>query len=182
MSVNLDTLVPQFKAKVLQLLDNCKTAGIIMQPNYAIRTPLEQAKLWRQSRTATIISAEVLNLRQQGADFLADCIENAGPQNGGHVTNAIPGLSWHQWGEALDCVWLVNGIENWSTTQLIDGKNGYHVYADEAKALGLTPGGLWPTFKDWPHVQLRAANSPSEVMTTQEINSTMKQRFGTVKI
>lgn len=178
MAIDLNTLVPGFKAKVEQLLTNCADAGYPMQPTFAIRTPLEQAKLWRQSRTTDVVNQKIAELRSQDADFLADCIVNAGPQNGAHVTNAIPGASWHQFGEAVDCVWILNGKFNWSTDLLFNGKNGYAVYTQQAKALGLNAGGLWKSFKDWPHVQLRGANSPLNSLTLKQINDTMKTRFG----
>jgi peptidoglycan LD-endopeptidase CwlK len=179
MSVDLNTLNPQFKDKVLQLLDACKAAGYEMVPTEGIRTPSEQGELWRQSRSAKEVEQEINNLKDHNCNFLAQCIENAGPHTGGDVTNAIPGLSWHQWGEAVDCVWIVNGKENWSTTELVNGKNGYAVYADLAGKFGLTAGGHWKSLKDWPHVQLPSAPSPSGVYSLQQINDIMKQRFGT---
>lgn len=176
--IDLNTLVPEFRAKVDQLLINCKNAGYVMVPNYAIRTPLEQGGLWRQSRSTAEINLEVQTLRHNGCDYLADCIVNAGPHSGEHVTNAIPGLGWHSWGEALDCTWLVSGAEEWSTKRLVNGKNGYYIYATEAQKLGLTAGGLWHSLQDWPHVQLRSAGSPLAVMNLKQINNTMYQRFG----
>jgi len=73
----------------------------------------------------------------------------------------------------------VNGATEWSTTRLVDGLNGYKVYAQEATNLGITAGGLWRTLKDWPHVQLRAASSPLGVFTLLQIDSAMKEKFGT---
>jgi peptidoglycan L-alanyl-D-glutamate endopeptidase CwlK len=52
------------------------------------------------------------------------------------------------------------------------------VYAEEAESLGLTAGGKWLGFKDWPHVQLRSASNAMSVMSIQEINDAMKERFG----
>ena len=98
-------------------------------------------------------------------------------QSGRHVTDAIPGLSWHQWGEAFDSFWVVDGEAEWSTTREINGLNGYRVYAVEAERLGLTAGGHWTNFKDWPHVQLRSASSPKSVFTIQEIDREMRERF-----
>jgi hypothetical protein len=178
MGADINTLVDEFREITEQLLQNCKDAGYPMEPNFAIRTPVEQAALWRRSRTGDEVAQEIQRLRNAGAGFLADCIVAAGPQNGEHVTNAGPGMSWHQWGEALDCVWIVNGKPNWSTDLLDDGKNGYAEYARLAKELGLTAGGYWKSFKDWPHVQLRKAGSPLSVLTLQQINDTMKERFG----
>ena len=45
------------------------------------------------------------NWPAQKANFLASVLDGVGPQHGPHVTNALPGLSWHQWGEAVDCFW-----------------------------------------------------------------------------
>jgi peptidoglycan L-alanyl-D-glutamate endopeptidase CwlK len=178
MAINLNTLVPEFRTIVDQLLQNCSDAGYPMQPTFAIRTPVEQGALWRQSRTGDEVAQQIQKLRDQGAGFLADCIVAAGPQSGEHVTNALPGMSWHQWGEALDCVWIVNGKQNWSTDLLVNGKNGYSVYAGLAKDLGLNAGAFWKSFKDWPHVQLRKAAGPLSVMSLQQVNDTMKERFG----
>src|SRR5688500_11665145 len=106
MAADLEPLVPEFRAKVDQLITRCQREGVEMRPYFAIRTPFEQAKLWRQSRTREEIMNRMATLRAAGAEFLAHCIESVGPQNGLHVTNAPPGLSWHQWGEAVDCVWV----------------------------------------------------------------------------
>lgn len=173
----LDTLTVDFKEKVIELLDNCKRRGVIMRPYFTLRDPYTQAKLWRQSRTTSEINKKIKELRNQNANFLADCIENVGKQYGMHVTNAIPGLSWHQWGEAVDAVWLVNGKAVWSTSKTINGLNGYMVYADEAKKLGLDAGFYWSKFKDSPHVQFRKAANPLVSMSIVEIDLEMKTRF-----
>jgi hypothetical protein len=94
------------------------------------------------------------------------------------VTGALPGTGWHQWGEAVDCFWALDGRAEWSTSRLVDGVNGYRFYADKAKVLGLTAGGFWRTLKDWPHVQLRSAASPVAAgMTLAEIDGVMRERF-----
>lgn len=178
MAVNLNALNPQFRDKIIQLEQACKNAGYAMVPTQGIRSPLEQGKLWRQSRPSAEIHQKIAELNDHGLAFLAHCIEAAGPQNGAHVTNSIPGLSWHQWGEAVDCVWIVNGKEEWSVDKLVNGKNGYKVYAILAEQLGLTAGGHWTSFKDWPHVQLHTAPGPNAIYSLQQINDIMKQRFG----
>jgi len=178
MAANLKDLVPGFRQKAETLIKNCTQSGIEMRPFFTIRTPFEQAKFWRQSRTKEEIRKKISELKKSGADFLAFCLESVGPQNGEHVTNSIPGFSWHQWGEALDCFWVVDGKAEWSTTKKINGVNGYRVYADEAKKLGLDAGGFWSSLKDWPHVQLRSVSNPGKVFTLMHINQEMKNRFG----
>ena len=177
MAADLNLLVPAFKEKVIQLLESCNDAGYKMIPTETIRTPIRQAQLWRQSRTTAVIQQKIADLQDREAGFLAQCIIDAGPQNGDHVTNSIPGLSWHQWGESVDCVWIVNDEEEWSETKLVNGQNGYHVYAGMAKELGLTAGGFWTSFKDWPHVQLHQAASPAGDFSLKQINDIMKERF-----
>lgn len=174
----LNKLVDGFKEKVIQLIENCRNRGIIMQPYFTLRDPFTQGKLWRQSRTSIEIAKKIEELKNQNANFLAHCIESVGKQYGEHVTNAIPGLSWHQWGEAVDSVWVVNNKSVWSTEQTIKGLNGYMVYADEAKKLGLDAGFYWTKFKDSPHVQYRKAANPLIEPSIVQVDQEMEKRFG----
>lgn len=178
MAADLSLLVPGFSKSVETLLGKCRARGVEMRPYFTVRSPFEQAKLWRQSRATEEIVAKLAELKKAGAHFLLHCLDSVGPQAGRHVTNAPPGYSWHQWGEAVDCFWAVAGRAEWSTQKKIKGRNGYRVYADEAKKLHLAAGGLWSSLKDWPHVQLRAASSPGELMTVVEIDAAMRERFG----
>lgn len=179
MSRDINDLISEFRDKAVALLASCRQAGIEMVPYFTLRTPEEQAKLWRQSRSAAEIVAMISELRGHGANYLADVIESVGPQFGDPVTNAVPGNSWHQWGEALDCFWLVDGKAEWSIHKKIDGKNGYRTYAGTASEAGLTAGGHWPSFKDWPHVQLRSASSPKGTgLSWAEIDTEMRVKFG----
>jgi hypothetical protein len=177
MSRDLGNLIPDFRTQVEQLVSTCNSSGYPMRQFFTLRTPFEQGRLWRQSRSREQVNQEINDLRSKGADFLAHCIESVGPQNGRHVTNAIPGFSWHQWGEAVDCFWLVDGDAEWSTRRKIDGLNGYNNYATIAKSMGLTAGGFWTSFRDWPHVQLRKESNPGRIFSMQEINQEMSDRF-----
>ncbi len=178
MSRDLNDLVFDFKTQVIELLRLCDESGYEMRPFFTLRTPFEQAKLWRQSRTTQQIQEKTNMLNSNGARFLAHCIESVGPQNGRHVTNAIPGFSWHQWGEAVDCFWLLDGAAEWSRRKKVNGNNGYAEYALHAKEIGLTAGGYWSSFKDWPHVQLRSESNPGRVYSLEQINQKMSSRFG----
>jgi peptidoglycan L-alanyl-D-glutamate endopeptidase CwlK len=178
MPADLSKLVVEFRGTIENLISKCADRGIEMRPYAAVRSPLDQGRLWRQSRTLEEIAERIDDFRTQGADFLAFCLETVGPQHGDPVTNAPPGFSWHQWGEALDSFWVVGGKAEWSTVKKVNGLNGYHVYADEAEELGLTAGGHWTSFKDWPHVQMRDASSPAKILSLQDINAEMRNRFG----
>ena len=177
MTNDINLLVPEFREKVEQLLANCKKLGYEMRPTETLRHPLIQAKYWRQSRTTQVINSKIIELQHAGAPFLATCIENAGSQSGPHVTNSIPGFSWHQWCEAIDCHWLLNGKAIWDTQLLINGSNGYRVYAEEAAKLGLDAGMLWKKFPDAPHVQLRTIAAPYKLYSLKQIDAEMSKRF-----
>lgn len=179
MPVTMNDLIPELRRKVEELLEKCALRGVEMRPYYTLRVPFEQAKLWRQSRTTEEVRGKINEFKAAGADFLAFCFESVGPQNGRHVTNAPPGFSWHQWGEAVDCFWVVNGEAEWSAAKKVNDVNGYKVYAEEAVNLGLEAGGYWRSLKDWPHVQLRPESNPGRLFTLMEINDEMKRRFGT---
>lgn len=182
MAADLKPLVPEFRAKVERLIANCAKRGIEMRPNEALRDPWRQAKLWRQSRTIQEINDKIAELRSKGAPYLADILENVGPQHGPYVTGSPPGFSWHQWAEACDCFWVVNGRAEWSEKKKINGLNGYAVYAEEAGTLGLDAGGLWSKFKDWPHVQFRADRSPAVKLSFSQIDAETKARWGTTPL
>jgi len=165
MASDLNLLIPEFQVKVEQLLENCQFRGIIMKPCDTLRDPYTQARLWRQSRSKAIIQKKINELKEKGAPFLAHCIESVGPQSGPHVTNAIPGLSWHQWGEAVDCYWSAKGSIIWDINAKVNGINGYQVYAVEAEKIGLSTGYFWVKYKDSPHVQYRSYTSPLTIYT-----------------
>lgn len=167
---DLSWLVPEFKDKVVVLLEACQQRGYELVPFYTLRGPVGQAKLWRQSRSTLEIQRAVKNLRRD-APTLVRVIEGVGPQYGRWATNALPGQSWHQWGEAIDCFVLnTMGQAVWSSQH-----SGYRVYAEEAKRIGLTPGHFWKN-KDSVHVQLRERGVREE-RTWLQIEEAMVGRF-----
>jgi peptidoglycan L-alanyl-D-glutamate endopeptidase CwlK len=178
MPVSLDELDAEFRTRLTATIAACATAGIDMIPYFAIRTPFDQGKLWRQSRSHQEIAAKLAELNANGATFLAHCIDSVGPQHGPHVTNAIPGYSWHQWGEACDCYWLRDGKAEWDV-DVLGSNNGYRIYAERGTLQGLTAGGYWQSLKDWPHVQKRRASSPAaDGLALAQIDAQMQDVFG----
>ena len=178
MAVDLNQIAPELTASIEKIFSRCRACGIVMRSYFALRSPLEQAKLWRQSRSIEEINEKIGYFKRSDAPFLANCIQSVGPQHGDPVTNVAPVFSWHQWGEVVDCFWLVNRQAEWSAIKKIAGQNGYQIYVAEAKRLNLTPGGYWHILKDWPLVQLRAASDPGETMSLVEIDAAMKAKFG----
>lgn len=165
-----------FVAKLKALLQDCADRGVVMKPYFGLRDPLTQGKLWRRSRVSIEIASTIDRLRTQGANFLADSIEKAPATTGPWATNAIPGESWHQYGEAMDCAWIRNGAMCWSTT--LDGnKNGYLIYMGLAEKHGLTAIGK-TMHRDFGHVQLRPQGAPDQLYGLLQIDGMMKEKFG----
>jgi len=177
MAADLGLLVPGFAEQCRTLIANCRDQPTEMRPNEGLRDPWKQARYWRQSRSIEQIDAKIAELRNKSANFIAQILVDVGPQHGDPVTNALPGASWHQWGLAMDCVWIVNGAAEWSTQKKVNGLNGYRVYAQEAANLGLDAGGFWSSLKDWPHVQQPQEASPLSNMSWAEIDAAMRERF-----
>jgi hypothetical protein len=142
-----------------------------MIPYCSLRTPIQQAKYWRQSRGSKEIKFAIDMLNSEGAFFLAKTLKDVGPQYGRNVTSALPGLSWHQWGEALDCFSLLNEKANW------DGNHSdYKIYAEISQNNGLAAGFLWRR-KDSVHIQNRTRRV-TDYYDWRDINEIMEKRFG----
>lgn len=174
MSRDMGQLDPEFREICYRVISACKARGVDMRPFFTSRHPVEQGALWRQSRSSAEVQKKVAELQDAGAPFLAQCILDAGPQSGRWATNAIPGLSWHQWGLALDCYWLVDGAAEWNAGATHHGVQGYRVYAEEAETLGLRS---LASIGDPVHIQRPKEGSPSHLLLT-EIDEEMRQRWG----
>ena len=157
-----------FRADVERLIAALHAQGFEFRLSTTLRTPWQQARLWRQSRSRETVSARIVELRQAGAGYLADVLEAVGPQSGPPVTKAIPGLSWHQWGEAADLFLVERGAAVWDP-----GHAGYHALAITAETIGLRSG---RSFGDPPHVQARRTE-PS-ALPLAEVAEEMEARFG----
>ena len=175
MSIEVSLLSKEFRTRLLDLIAACKARGVTMAPFLTLRTPQEQASLWRQGRTAADAELKALALQNAKAPFLANCLRENVPRETNLVTDVLPGYCWHQWGEACDCVWVDKGNRvNWHVKQLVCGVNGYQVFVEEINKAGLTSGSAFEK-PDWPHVQLQK-DKPID-LGLPLIESEMKKRF-----
>jgi peptidoglycan LD-endopeptidase CwlK len=173
-SRELTALAAEFAPAAQKLLAACERRGANMRPFFTVRGPGVQARLWCQSRTAAQIEKQIETMRFNGAHWLASLMDIRWAKTGPAVTNALPGMSWHQWGEAIDCFALgANGKAIWDSRDA-----AYRVYGEAAMSLRLEPGAFWPRFPDAVHVQLRAASSPLKAgISWAEADAEMKRRF-----
>lgn len=169
MPIDFSLLNKSFSEKAKQVIEKCELYGITMVPFFGLRSLQDQAKLWRQSRTSEEVHQAIGELRERGADYLASVMQDVGPTFGRWATNAAPGLSWHNWGEALDCLWVKYKGRPTSPAER-DGREGegYRTYANIAMDCGLAAGYNFRC-KDGVHIQLRSHEIPS-LMSIKEVN------------
>ncbi len=157
-SSDLNDLIPNLKEKALKVQALCKEkGGFGLLICSTVRTLEEQAKLFRQSRSTVEIKAKIQTLRAQGFGFLADIIKAVGPCSGPDVTNAGPGESWHNYGQAWDAVPTINGKPAWDYQA---AKPQWDFYGKAVRQVGMYWGGDWNKFRDYPHAQAAPDANP----------------------
>lgn len=170
-------LDPEFASKISAVLANCKQQGIEIELREGKRNTFTQAVYWRRSRSKEEVDHKIKELQNSNADFLAYSLFVVGEQHGPHATNALPGLSWHQYGLAVDCAWILDGQICWDNENLYQGINGYEVLAQEAKRLHIYSGHDWTNLRDSGHLQANEHASPLAIYNLEEIDELMKEYY-----
>lgn len=158
----LNDLDPSMRNSLNTLLSNLKSKhGLEFVAYSTLRGPGVQANLFAQSRTPKELrdgtrirsGREVpgyLQLEDEGAPWLASLLRQARPLVGRHVTDALPGRSWHQFGMAADLYLSVNGRAVWND------RKAFATLVNEARL-----SGLHTVSWEANHVQLMPAAAPS---------------------
>jgi len=167
----LEDLTPKFRLKLLFVFEQLAKKGIGFELFAALRTPREQAELWMKSRSESEIAGAQQKLTKQDASWLAGIMKETHRPYGRWETNNIPGLSWHQWGEAVSIRVLSDtGRVVWNPNN-----KGYRTLAELAQMVKLTPGFFWK-HRDVVHIQLRP-DAVRAYYTWPEIDREMKTKF-----
>jgi hypothetical protein len=160
LSRDVNLLQKKLKDPFRAVIADVTKAGFEVVPFSTLRTPADQARLWRSSRSKGVIGNMVRRLRGFNANYVANVLENVGPQfpepgQKGHKTNAIPGESWHNYGLAVDCYGKDKGGDmTWDPDHEV-----YQVYHEAALANGLHLGPDW----DAVHIQFSEGHNPRKV-------------------
>lgn len=123
-------LYPPFEDQVNQLLKIAKQNGLDVKVIQGLRTFAEQKKLFDQGRTTP----------------------------GKKVTNARPGYSFHNYGLAVDIVFLKNGKPSWSE------EHDWNYLGEIGRKIGLRWGGDFKKFKDRPHFEYNTGLRISDLL------------------
>jgi peptidoglycan L-alanyl-D-glutamate endopeptidase CwlK len=174
-SCRIEDLLPELARKAERILRQCEEAGLELHIRCTWRPLEKQAVLYRASHTREQVTAKIALLRQRRFGFLADILLEVGPQPTSKraVTNAAPGESWHNYGEAFDAVPVIGGQEMWNYN---DAPFEWDMYGQLVREAGLTWGGDWRRLRDFPHAQLRAETNPLKVMTAEEVRAVLRGR------
>jgi len=125
----IKTLHPKLRGEVTTIVENIYKRGVPVRVVYGIRTFAEQELLYSQGRT----------------------------RPGGIVTNAKPGLSYHQYGLAIDLCLLTEGGKNVSWDIKVDNDKDktpdWMEMVEEFKKFGWIWGGDFKSIKDYPHFE-----------------------------
>lgn len=170
-SRKLENLVPEVKEKAERVVDACAQVGLDILIYCTLRPLEEQAKLYRQSRSWKSIKEKIHKLRNRGFGFLGNIIDNVGPCNGPHVTNAAPGEGWHNYAEAWDAVPLIGGKPAWN---YMKAKEEWDGYGESVRQVGMYWAGDWVSFREYPHAQLRQGGNPLKQYGPDEIRAMLK--------
>lgn len=141
---SLSELHPKFRPRVEQWLAAVEARGIDLLVVETRRTMAVAEAYFAQGRQSPI---EINELRRKAGlrtIGLQECVRV--------ITKAPPGMSWHIYGLAVDFVPMVGRVLDWNYDP-DDAADYYDEIAEEAKRLGMTWGGDWRSFKDYPHVE-----------------------------
>jgi len=168
MDRNIENLKLRFATILKRVINACKKEGYNLRPYCTKRDVWEQARLYRQSRTWTEIKEMMCRLEEEGGTFLSKVILEVGPQYGRWVTNAPPGFSWHQYGEACDLFVQENYKAIWNPTH-----PGYLSLHENSKKRGLT---TLESINDPNHCQLKK-HSPNFYYKVETMDKLMRSMY-----
>jgi hypothetical protein len=166
---DLELLSGEFLAPLRAVTAAVAARSHELRPFCTRRDPWTQARLWRQSRSREEVHSTIEFLRNHGAPHLAGVLESVGPQHGRWATDALPGLSWHQWCEACDLFVVEGGVAIWRANH-----PGYLALHAEAATRRLHVPLL---VRDPYHVQLRIESVLHE-HSWPEIDRAMMEKYG----
>lgn len=145
-SRRLTDLVPEAYERAEAAAVAWERAGLTVLVTCTYRTPEEQGALYAQGRLplgAVNAAREAVGLSAIG--------EN---ENRHKITNAAPGMSWHNWQRAFDVVPLVAGKCVWNASASI-----WQDVGRIGEGCGLEWAARWKRFKEFPHFQFTAGMS-----------------------
>lgn len=149
--------------------------GILVVPTCGLRTPWEQARLWKGQHSQEDID-RLICFRKEQMPFIVGLIEEvdaqAAPEKDPRISwlfpiqYEFPGFSMSQWGLAMDFV-----IVTTDSNDIIDKAMLYDKFRDIAEQFLLT-------VKPWGYVELTKPANILRSMSYVEIDRRCRERWG----
>lgn len=177
-SREMSRLISEMQAPANRVITHCRLQGVDPLIYCTYRSLPDQARLYRQGRTYPQILTKIDELKSLGFAWLASIIKEVGPQSGPVVTNAAPGESAHNYGEAFDATPLVHGKPVW----IYEGNERlFEIFGNALESEGLFWSGRWPNFREYFHGQFQPDPNPlitlsAEGYSPEIIEEILKER------
>jgi peptidoglycan L-alanyl-D-glutamate endopeptidase CwlK len=167
-SRKIEDLVPELQEKAFKVIEECKKQGVDLLIYCTFRSFEEQAFLYKKTRSEEEVRIRYPYLKSLNLDFIIEILEKVKVPfvtiASRHVTYALPGQSWHNYGKAFDAVPIYNGKPLWRTNNV-----EWQIYGKIATKNSLEWGGNWKRFCEYPHVQLPAKYNPYRILPKEVI-------------
>jgi len=99
---SIDALDISFAEKFMNVRVECMKQSIITQPVLGFINVFLHAEIWKQSKQDQAVDEAIAKLQNEGCNFLSSILMCASSVHSKHKTNRLPGMSWHNWGRAVD--------------------------------------------------------------------------------
>lgn len=179
-SRRINDLEVGLRSRVGAVVSELRRNGVDLLVYCTYRSPEEQARLYRKTRTFMEIEFKAQKFSERGFSFLADILMGVGPQRGilgRHVTFAGPGESWHQYRLAFDAAPIIDGKFLWNA-YIEDAKRvmenlrpEWSKYGKAAKKYKFYWAGYWTNFQEFPHCQAMVGSNPLKILSPETIEN-----------
>ena len=173
--IDLETLEPEFRERLLSVIETCAADRFRLIPEVGAIDPFLQARLWRQSRSDAEIDEAIADLKAQNCIYLAEVLEETEGKLGPKVTDSLPGLSWHNWREAVK----VGIYDNCGRELMNHDEKAISVLRKAIKKHKLNSGENWG--KSLFYIQKSTFENPKNLMSMLEIDKTMYDMWGIIR-
>lgn len=169
---HLKKINPETRKKAKEIISICQEKKVELYIYEGLLRLHIHAKYYRQSRSWSVIKRKIQDLRNRGFGYLADIIEEVGPQNGVFASFEAPGESWLNYAEGF-CATPI--VKYKALTNFERGEYFWQTYGKAVKKVGMYWGGQYRGAKDYSLAQLREKSNPLKVLTPDQVYYTLKK-------
>lgn len=164
----LEDLDPVFRERLIKVFEEAINHGFKVDPHLGALSIKDQALKWRQSRSDLEIDKALTFFKENDCNFIWNVMRFANAKFGPPVTDCLPGLSWHNWREAIKY-----DIYNRKTGQVDNDNAEFLEVLKKSMKKHKLHFGVEPR-----QIQLSVYKDPREIYSLQEIDNKMAEMWG----